>query len=471
MSQAAAHGLFDSVNSLFGTGTCSGLTDGQLLERFTSGKPGAREVAFESLVLRHGPMVMRLCQSGLRDPQDVHDAFQAVFLVLARRSASIRRRDSVASWLYGVALRVIARVKASAARRRVRDERTTTAAEIIALDRESRVTSPAVEFNELAEVVHQELGRLPERYRTPILLCCEQGLTQDQAAARLNWPVGTVRSRLARGRDRLRLSLTRRGITHPTAVGPILASTNGAWPVSTAPAAIPRALAITTARTVVSEITRHSTTAALIQNASTTIAEGVIQMMMFRQVLHVSCALIPLALATLGGGLFMARAAQDRTVRDARTSGAVATLTPQPAADLVRPDRIDQLAQKLLEAAKTRYETQKAYYEEGRITLDRLVDASKQLELAELRVAKNAPLRQEIRRRSLKRFEEIESREKDEFAAGRTTVSDMAEATQRRLEGELELLINEREQSEIAALVDRIKALERKVEALEKGAK
>jgi RNA polymerase sigma-70 factor (ECF subfamily) len=90
------------------------MTDGQLLERFLAGRNEGGELAFEALVMRHGPMVMRVCRNLVGDPNDVHDAFQAVFLVLARRASAIRDRESVGSWLYGVAARVAARARASA---------------------------------------------------------------------------------------------------------------------------------------------------------------------------------------------------------------------------------------------------------------------------------------------------------------------------------------------------------------------
>ena len=103
MANMAAQPITDHMQALFGVGTCAGLTDGQLLQRFMAGRDEAGELAFEALVAQHGPMVMRVCRNVLGDPHDVHDAFQAVFLVLARRANTIRHRESVASWLYGVA--------------------------------------------------------------------------------------------------------------------------------------------------------------------------------------------------------------------------------------------------------------------------------------------------------------------------------------------------------------------------------
>ena len=111
------------IQTLFDTGTASGLSDRQLLERFASRRDASAEAAFEVLVLRHGPMVLRVCHNVLGDATDAQDAFQATFLVLVRRSGSIRRLESLGSWLYGVACRVAARARVEAARRRAAERR------------------------------------------------------------------------------------------------------------------------------------------------------------------------------------------------------------------------------------------------------------------------------------------------------------------------------------------------------------
>ena len=207
MTNASARGFTDHIQVLFSAGTCGGMADGQLLERFLAGRDEGGELAFEALVTRHGPMVMRVCRNLLDDPHDAHDAFQAVFLVMARRAGAIRDRESVGGWLYGVAVRVAARARVGAIRRNIRDRRTTQAVQSVAEVSSKENDEPTIERNEGAEIVHHELGRLPEKYRAPIVLCYFEGLTHDEAAARLSWPVGTVRSRLARARDTLRSRL------------------------------------------------------------------------------------------------------------------------------------------------------------------------------------------------------------------------------------------------------------------------
>jgi RNA polymerase sigma factor (sigma-70 family) len=150
-------------------------------------------------------MVLRVCRSVLRDDHDAQDAFQATFLILVRRAGAVRNRGSVGSWLYGVALRVSARARASMARRR----RHETRAAAMATDRSTEERNPL----ELSAVLHEELGRLPERYRAAVVLCYLEGHTCEAAASRLGWPVGTVKSRLSRARALLRTRLARRGLT------------------------------------------------------------------------------------------------------------------------------------------------------------------------------------------------------------------------------------------------------------------
>jgi RNA polymerase sigma factor (sigma-70 family) len=203
------------VRGLFRVGTVGGLSDGQLLDRFVSREGDDAEAAFEALMHRHGPMVLRVCRRVLRDSQDAEDAFQAAFLVLANRAGSIRRRDSVASWLFGVSQRVAAQARLRAARRR-NGER------IVA--EQTTEGYVAAEVGDEAEALLEEIDRLPDRLRNVVVLCYLEGLTYDAAGQRLGLSEGSIRGRLARARDLLRRRLTRRGVTIPAgllAVGTI----------------------------------------------------------------------------------------------------------------------------------------------------------------------------------------------------------------------------------------------------------
>jgi RNA polymerase sigma factor (sigma-70 family) len=200
------------VGRLLGGGTIAGLGSAHLLERFASARD---EVAFEALIHQHGPMVLGTCRRMLADPNDVEDAFQATFLVLARRAGSIQDADRLGPWLHGVARRVASRSRALSARR--------NALQPTGNHDSSGETPDALEAFELRAALDEELARLPEKYRAPLVLCYLEGLTHDEAAQRLRWPVGTVRSRLAGGRERLRDRLTRRGLAPASAVPAILA--------------------------------------------------------------------------------------------------------------------------------------------------------------------------------------------------------------------------------------------------------
>ena len=204
------------LSDLFRNGTPAALSDAELLNRFASRRSEhdeTAELAFAALLARHGPMVLRVCRAVLGDRHEVEDAFQATFLVLAVRARSIRRRGSVASWLHGVALRVAAAERSRAARRR-RHELATAA--MTSSTTEDAGSDPVCD-HELTLVIQEEIGRLPEKYRAAVVLCYLEGLTHEMAAEHLGWPVGSVKSRLAWARERLRVRLTRRGVA-PTSL-------------------------------------------------------------------------------------------------------------------------------------------------------------------------------------------------------------------------------------------------------------
>jgi RNA polymerase sigma factor (sigma-70 family) len=192
------------MRTLFDAGTVAGMTDGQLLDRFASRRGEAAGLAFAALVERHGGMVLRVCRRTLSDPDDAEDAFQTTFLVLAQKAGSIRNRDSIANWLHGVAHRVASGSRSAAARRRLHERRY------------ADLAGPAVfvgrEDDETLSAIHEEIERLPERYRAPVVLCDLEGLAYEQAARHLGCPAGTIKSRLARGREQLGERLRRRGL-------------------------------------------------------------------------------------------------------------------------------------------------------------------------------------------------------------------------------------------------------------------
>jgi len=190
--------------SMFAVEDVEALTDGELLGRFLNRGASEAEAAFEALVRRHGPMVLGVCRHVLNGPQDAEDAFQATFLLLVRKAGTIRDREVLGRWLYEVAFRTAVRAKANAASRNARERQ---GAAMLATGHDQDVA-----WNELRPVLHEEIGRLPEKYRTPVVLCYLEGKTNEEVAALLDWPVGTVKGRLSRARDLLRSRLTRRGL-------------------------------------------------------------------------------------------------------------------------------------------------------------------------------------------------------------------------------------------------------------------
>jgi len=192
--------------TLTDAGTMVGLPDAHLIGRFLD-RPDAGEAAFEALVRRHGPAVLRACRAILRDPNDVDDAFQATFLALARRAGSIRDPDRLAAWLGRVARRVATRSRAESARRRRREGPVGAEPEATG-GREADVAR-----SEAREAVVAEVARLPDRLRLPVVLCDLEGVPRPEAAHRLGWPIGTLHSRLSRARRTLRDRLERRGMS------------------------------------------------------------------------------------------------------------------------------------------------------------------------------------------------------------------------------------------------------------------
>ncbi|MGP0064766.1 MAG: RNA polymerase sigma factor [Isosphaeraceae bacterium] len=185
------------------------MPDEDLLAQYLTGTSQVAQESFRAIIERHGPMVLGVCRYVLNQDQDAEDAFQATFLVLARKATSIRNRRVLAGWLHEIAYRIAIKSRASTVRRRN-------------LEREGMaMAAPASEpddqgdhaaWNELRPVLHEEINRLPDKYRIPVILSYLEGKTNEEVAEQLRWPLGTVKGRLSRARDLLRSRLTRRGL-------------------------------------------------------------------------------------------------------------------------------------------------------------------------------------------------------------------------------------------------------------------
>ncbi len=197
---------------LFDVGSVGRLSDAELVRRFAEGRGSAEsEAAFAVIVARHGPMVLGVCRRALCDHHAAEDAFQATFLILARRAPSVRVDDSLGRWLYGVSVRVAKRARAVALTERAHVH------ELHGWDPpdESGLSDPG-QRDDLKAAIDEEIARLPQRYRSAVVLCYLEGLTQEQVAGRLRCPLGTIQSRLHRARDRMRTGLSRRGFAADT---------------------------------------------------------------------------------------------------------------------------------------------------------------------------------------------------------------------------------------------------------------
>jgi RNA polymerase sigma factor (sigma-70 family) len=265
-----------------------GPADGELLGRFVRCRDGS---AFAELVRRHGPMVLGVCRRLLRHEYDAEDAFQATFLVLARKAGSVRPPGRVGPWLYGVARHTALAARRASACRRAHEA---AAAEVAAV--RAVVPASAAEGG-LGEVLEMELARLPERYRAAVVLCGLEGRPYRQAAALLGWPEGTVASRLARARALLAERLARRGVLLPA----------GGLAAALAPGAVPAPLS---AAAVGAALFYGPGAAGAVAPPVAGLAEAVLRGMLMAKLKTITIAAAAvLGLAGAGAGLFPAAAA------------------------------------------------------------------------------------------------------------------------------------------------------------------
>jgi serpin B len=281
-----------------------GPSDGQLLERFAGQRD---EKAFETLLQRHGAMVWNVCRRVLANCSDADDAFQATFLVLVRKASSIARRDSVASWLHGVAYRVALDARASAARRRVHERQS---AAMVVEEPPADTT-----WAEVRQILDEELCRLPEKYRAPLVLCYLEGKTNDEAAGQLGWTRGTIAGRLSRARDLLRGRLTRRGLTLTSAgLGAVLTE-------QAASASVPAALLQLTGKAAVMGGASASAVA---------LAEGVLHTMFVTRLKVFGAILVALVLMGTGTGWLWQQALATPSTPDPKIPATPKPPTPDP---------------------------------------------------------------------------------------------------------------------------------------------
>ena len=468
--------LEGQMRVLWAVGAAGDIDDVALISRFALRLGDSAREAFRILVERHGPMVLRVCHQVLGDRHDAEDAAQAVFLVLARKAPALRIDGSLAPWLHGVARRVAAKARVRSRARRQAEIRTViVAASVKASEGDSKPS------DDDWEAVHEEVERLPEKYRAPVVLCYLDGQTYEETARRIGCPVGTVRVRLSRARDRLRDRLARRGFGPEPGVLPNLTAgcpdeRRPGTPLSTP--TVPLGGLAWLEATVKSAEALSLGRAAMSGTVSTSVLllyEGMMKAMLMNRGktaaiwLLGSGVTVAGAIALAAGGTGM----QDKpTFLKNKPAGAAAEKAKPaaPAEDFDSPESLRKAFERRLEAARRRLEAQRAYYEQGRITLDRLSDASRQVMLAETAVSATKDERMAAAKTHLDRMTEVLEREREELKDGRGTIADVSEAEVAREDAAVDFLLvrQSRGSEEVESLKKLVAGLARQIDALAK---
>jgi RNA polymerase sigma factor (sigma-70 family) len=469
--------LEGQMRVLWAVGTVGDLDDATLLTRFALRLGDSAKEAFRVLVERHGPMVLRVCHQVLGDRHDAEDAAQAVFLVLARKAPAIRIDSSLAPWLHGVARRVAAKARIRTTARRRAEIRTAIVAASVRANEGDWKTS-----NDDWEAVHEEVERLPEKYRAPVVLCYLDGQTYEETARRIGCPVGTVRVRLSRARDRLRNRLARRGF------GPehvLLPELTAACPDERRPGATPSAPSVPLCGLAWLEATVKSAEALSLGRAAMTgtvsasvlsLYEGVMQAMLINRGTTAAIFLLGSSMTVAGAIVFAASGApntQDAASPQSQPPSGTALPKDKPVApevDFDSPEVLRKTKVRRLETARLRLEAQRAFYKEGRITIDRLNDASNQLMLAKIALSNTQDERIAAAKEHRERIGEILALEQKELRVGRGTIADVAEAAAAYEEAAVNYLEarQSRGSEEASVLKKRVETLEKQIDGLKK---
>jgi RNA polymerase sigma factor (sigma-70 family) len=287
MGSGQRSGVLRYIRKLAGARAAGTLTDGQLLERFIFGQD---EAAFEAILQRHGPMVLRVCQRVLGDVHDAEDAFQATFLVLVCKAGAIAKRDSAGSWLYGVAQRIALRARARAERQRTHAKPLQDLADA----RQAGVPTEAGR-RELCRALDEELNRLPEKNRAPLVLCYLEGKSRNEAAQELCWPLGTLQRRLTRGQELLHRRLVRRGVTLSAALAAAELSP------SASPAAVPGLLTASTLKAAILLAAGKGAAAGAISAQAAALTQATLRALLLAKAK--TAVVLVLAISVIGAGV------------------------------------------------------------------------------------------------------------------------------------------------------------------------
>jgi RNA polymerase sigma factor (sigma-70 family) len=447
MSKGPLSGLLRHIRRIAFAAEAADLDDARLLELFIAHRD---EAAFEALLRRHGPMVLGVCRRLLRDPHDSEDAFQATFLVLLQKASSLRKREQVAPWLYGVAYRTALKARAQRARRNVRAKPL--------VDLPAPESAHKVEGDDLRAVIDEEVQRLPAKYRAPVVLCYLEGKTFEEAARQLGWPAGTVSGRLARARQLLRTRLTRRGLGLSVGLLDTAFShtASRSMPCQLISAMVRAALALTTSQAAVELV---------IPTSVVTLMEGVLHAMFLSKLKLAATFLLLVAVVGGGAGVmtYQELAAQPPNQKGAETPKAVGPVQPDlddlldkevgagkalftpkdklkamlEATDLGKEMKSLLLAR--VDAAATETKTRFLEYMAGRGTLDIVLGASRRLRDAERDLSTKKADQILAWEAHLQRMQIIYDTNLDRFNAGRISLGDLKVAEYYLLDAQIGL--------------------------------
>jgi RNA polymerase sigma factor (sigma-70 family) len=318
--------MLQHIRRLVSRPACGPDTDAFLLERFAR---RGDEAAFTALVERYGRLVFSVCRRVLGDVSAAEDCTQAAFLVLARKAATIRRAEELPAWLHGTAYRLALRARRADLRRLHRETRSAR------VPRQSPPADPLDELTarELLLVLDEELQRLPEAYRLPLILCGLEGLSQEEAAARLGWSPGSVKGRLERGRARLHTRLKRRGLALATALGAVELTR------SAASAALSAALTGPTVRTALAFMADKTAVADRLSPQVIALAEGALKAMSLSKMKIVLAGFVIVGLAGTGLGWLGTGAGKGGLAGTPSATAAPPGEKPPPAATADKDER------------------------------------------------------------------------------------------------------------------------------------
>jgi RNA polymerase sigma factor (sigma-70 family) len=330
------------------------LTDAQLLDAFLA---EGDNVAFEVLVRRHGPMVLSVCRRVLRNAHDADDAFQATFLVLIRKAASIGRRELLANWLFGVAYRTALEARKAVAKRKAKEEQA---------GKMPRTETRDDFWGELLPLLDQELNRLPDQYRVPVVLCDLEGKTGKEAARLLGWPEGTLATRLRKARALLAKRLARRGLA--VSAGALAA----ALPQDVASASVPSSLLTATVEAAAATATGSVIGTSAISAQVWALTQGVLKTMFLAKLKLAVVMMLALAVVGAGTGLvaYQLQAAEQTETREAKVKAREAAEQTEPQEAKVKAGERQGNDKRSKEAFEALVEVAEAQVELARAQLD-----------------------------------------------------------------------------------------------------